>query len=337
MRIVHVVTSGRFAGVEQYVARLATGQVALGHEVVVVGGAAEIMAPRLAEGRAGFVAAGSIVDSWRVLRALPRPDVVGAHMTASETAALLPRSPALVPVVATRHFARRRGQSSARSLVLRGMDRLLAAQIAVSAYVAAHIGVAAQVVHPGVDARPDHPHPTGRRLLVMQRFEAEKETGVAIRAFAASGLREQGWCLDVAGDGAEGPALRRLVAELGVSDAVRFLGFRLDGPELMRGSSALLAPSRLEAFGLTVLEAMASGLPVIAADGGAHRETVGSVTPELLFAPGDHRAAAALLAGLARDRARREEVGRALRLAQRARFTTEHMARRVSEIYAGVA
>jgi glycosyltransferase involved in cell wall biosynthesis len=66
--------------------------------------------------------------------------------------------------------------------------------------------------------------------------------------------------------------LRRLATELGIADRVRFTGAYPHGdlPALMRGSDLFVLPSWDEAFGIVYLEAMASGVPVIAAsDGGA--------------------------------------------------------------------
>ncbi len=69
----------------------------------------------------------------------------------------------------------------------------------------------------------------------------------------------------------------------------------------MRRASLFLAPTDVESFGLAVVEAMAAALPVVAADAGGHRETIGSATPETLYPPTDPDAAAAVLAALAAD------------------------------------
>ncbi len=55
----------------------------------------------------------------------------------------------------------------------------------------------------------------------------------------------------------------KLAKQLGVSDRVHFLGFRRDIADIMRGVDLFVVPSRYDTFGLVVLEAMASGLPVI--------------------------------------------------------------------------
>src|SRR5262249_56896294 len=65
----------------------------------------------------------------------------------------------------------------------------------------------------------------------------------------------------VGGTGSELPAWRRRVADEGLADRVRFLGFRRDVPDMLRAVDALVAPTRYEAYGLGVHEALCCGLP----------------------------------------------------------------------------
>ena len=112
LRILHAVRSDGFAGVEQFVLRLALAQAADGHEVAVIGGAAERMRPDLDAAGVEHVPAARTVDVERAVR--PRAaevDVVNTHMTAADVAAVIAltgrRRPALV---STRHFAQPRGR-----------------------------------------------------------------------------------------------------------------------------------------------------------------------------------------------------------------------------------
>ncbi|MEO7448917.1 MAG: glycosyltransferase, partial [Humibacillus sp.] len=95
----------------------------------------------------------------------------------------------------------------------------------------------------------------------------------------------------------------------------------------------LLAPCRVEGFGLTVLEAMAEALPVIAVAAGGHLETVGSVTGCRLHPPGDSTSAGALLRELARDPVARDDYGSDLQRVQRTHFTPDHQARQTAAVY----
>ena len=115
--------------------------------------------------------------------------------------------------------------------------------------------------------------------------------------------------------------------------SVEFLGHRRDMWELMRAAGVLLAPRTDEAFGLSVVEAMARGLPVVAAGSGAHLETVGSAPGAALFEPGDADDAARLLRELADSQEERESYGARLQVVQRERFTVEQQARRTDAVY----
>ena len=337
MRITHVVCTDNFAGVERHVALLAAAQHDLGHTVTVLGGRQEHMSAAIDRPGVRLVPA---VDRRTAASLLLGPagrgaDLVATHMTDADVVALT--SPALVrtPIVSTRHFAARRGATPAhRSLVERLQPRL-AAEIGVSDYIAGAVDVDATVVLPGVPDRPDLPPPShrDRTVLVAQRLEREKSTEVAIAAFAASGLPDRGWRLRIAGDGSHAAALKHQADLLGVSDATEFLGHRHDVEDLMATAAVLLAPCAIEGIGLSVIEAMASGLPVVAAAAGGHLESVGGVPIPALFAPGDHEAAAHHLVRLVDDPTTLDAYGTALRERQRRALTVAEQARATDEVY----
>jgi len=83
--------------------------------------------------------------------------------------------------------------------------------------------------------------------------------------------------------------------------------------ELAR-AGILLAPAPADAFGLSVLEALAAGVPVVACAAGGHLETVGRLPGGTMFPPGDAEAAAAALRSLLPDpvRTAMSEAGRRL-------------------------
>jgi glycosyltransferase involved in cell wall biosynthesis len=335
VRVLHAVRSDAFAGVESHVARLACAQAATGDDVVVIGGDPERMAAAV-RGAARLVPAATVrevmssVHHWR-----RGADVVHAHMTAAEIACAAALLGSRAPLVVTRHFARVRGSNPASTLAASAAATQVAAQMAISDYVARTIGGVSTVIHPGVESTDSTTLAAQRQrvVLVAQRLEPEKETDVAVTAFARSGLADLGWRLELAGDGAERERLEHLAASLGIASSTDFLGHRSDVTQLMQRASMLLAPCRVEGLGLTVLEAMAEALPVVAVGAGGHLETVGSVAGAPLHPAGDSDAAAGLLATLALDPAVRDAYGTALQRAQRERFTPEHQAAETAAVY----
>ncbi|HEY0215933.1 MAG TPA: glycosyltransferase family 4 protein [Cellulomonas sp.] len=339
--VVHVVCTDAFAGVERYVTTLARTQDARGMSVQVLGGSADRMPAELAGSGVRWAPAPTPLRAAARLRRLPGRrsggggTLVHAHMTAAELAAV---SSTDAPVVATRHFAATRGSGTVGRTVGRYVSPRLAAQVAISTFVAERVEGDSTVVHPGVPsiAREADPTPgTDRRpvVLMAQRLEAEKRTDLGLRMWAASGLADDGWELLVAGTGALRGDLEALAADLGVAGSCRFLGARSDMDVLLSTAAVFLAPRPDEPYGLSVVEAMAHGTPVVAARGGGHDETVGAADGAVLVPADDTAAAGARLARLARDPARRSAYGEELRALQQRRFGLEAHADGIDAVY----
>lgn len=112
------------------------------------------------------------------------------------------------------------------------------------------------------------------------------------------------------GDGPERARVERLAAELGVADRVRLLGRVADGQvaELYRRSRGLVFPTLFEGFGIPVLEALALGVPVLTARGGAAEEVAGGCA--VLVDPRSVESVADGMEELLRNGARLVEAGR---------------------------
>jgi 1,2-diacylglycerol 3-alpha-glucosyltransferase len=131
----------------------------------------------------------------------------------------------------------------------------------------------------GLPARP--------RVLFVGRLMRDKEIGVLIRAMAIV-REERDAHLLIAGRGDEREALGQLVSELGLQEAVRFLGFfpEEDMPALYREVDLFAITSRCEVQSLPVLQAVATGLPVVAANAVALPELVKDGVNGYLVPPG---------------------------------------------------
>ncbi|MFB8387020.1 glycosyltransferase family 4 protein [Microbacterium sp. NPDC055910] len=331
----HLVCSDGFAGVERYLANVATGLTRDGVEVTVIGGDRRQMTSALASTGVRWMPGDDMREAMRTLRATAAPDVLHTHMSQADLVGwLYRRAPRArrVRQVSTRHFAGPRGRSPLSRAAFRPVGRSLAAQIAISQFVAENVEPPAEVVYSGVDstdaARPREPF-----VLAAQRLEPEKHTADVIDAWAQSRGPLDGWTLKIAGDGAERADLEKRAKERGVGDSVEFLGHRPDVPDLLARASMVIAPTRREGLGILVLEAMAHGTPVVASAGGGHLETVGVATPELLFPSGDTAYAARVMDSLIADDGLRARAGEAARAAQRGRFTLDAQVRGIRAVY----
>jgi glycosyltransferase involved in cell wall biosynthesis len=338
LRILHAVRSDGFSGVEQFVLRLAIAQAADGHRVTVIGGATDRMRPALTDAGIDHVPAARTLEVTRAVRRLRRKvDVVNTHMTAADigTAAALwfTRRPRRPFVVATRHFAKARGRVGPvpiGPLVRRRLD----AQIAISTAVADTVDGASTVVHTGIENRRVWDTTLRERVvLIAQRLQPEKRTDVGIRAFAASRLADDGWTLEIAGAGPERAALKALADQLGIGEATRFLGYRADLPQVMERAGLLIAPCPVEGLGLTALEAMAGGLPVVAAGAAGHLDLLTGLDPRAMFPPGDVEGAARNLRSLAHDERGRSALAVGARRRQQQTFSLRAQTAATEAVY----
>jgi glycosyltransferase involved in cell wall biosynthesis len=329
LTIVQVVRSDEYAGVERYVSEVSSSLASRGHRVTVIGGEPARMRAELPP-QVSIRGARTVAGTAVALLGRRDADLVHVHMTAAEIAAWLVHPVVRAPIVATRHFPAERGSSPPARMVARWASRSLARDVAISRFVAEQVGGPSELIPNGVADRPQAPldNPV---VLVLQRLAPEKEPDVGLRAWAQSRLAEQGWRLVIAGSGELAGSLVRLAGELGVSDSVEFVGRVRDTDSLLAESSIFLATAPGEPFGLSVVEAMAHGLPVVAAAGGGHLETLAE--SGVLFPPGDAGAAATGLAELAGSERRRVEMGRVLRRRQQELYSLDLHVDRLEGLY----
>jgi glycosyltransferase involved in cell wall biosynthesis len=154
----------------------------------------------------------------------------------------------------------------------------------------------------GLDGRPV--------VLYTGRLDAEKQMDVWLET--AWSLRDLEVQFVVGGEGGDRRRLEGRARDLGLGGHVRFIGFLDDElfPALYRLAAAYLITSPVELQSITTLEAMASGLPVVACRSGALPELVHEGHNGWLFQPGDWMAAASGLRRILTDRERAAEMGR---------------------------
>lgn len=156
-------------------------------------------------------------------------------------------------------------------------------------------------------------HPHARLILIGEAKFLARETRFDNKAFEAT--------------------LWRRARQLGVLDAVTFLGERADIPELMHALDVVLVPSWEEPFGRSVIEGMAMERVVIATDVGGPREIIDHGATGLLASPKDPKAWAAKIERLLDDDELRARIGRAARAALDERFDVGTHVRSMINVY----
>jgi len=137
----------------------------------------------------------------------------------------------------------------------------------------------------------------------------------------------------VVGSGPEKETLEARAGELGLSRRVLFLGQRLDVPDLLAASDIFVLSSDWEGLPITILEAMASGVPCVATAVGGVPEALTDGVTGVTVEPGDPGALADGIRGLARDPELRARMAAAARDEFERRFRAEQMVRQTEALY----
>lgn len=153
----------------------------------------------------------------------------------------------------------------------------------------------------------------------VSNFRPVKQVPWLVRCFARAVGDRQATLLLV-GDGPDQPAARQVAEELGVASRVRFLGTRDALPQLLGPADVYCSASIEESFGLSALEAMACGTPVVSTRVGGVPEVVDDGVTGFLTEPGNLEAYADALAKLLFDRPLSKQMGQAAREQAMERF-----------------
>lgn len=173
------------------------------------------------------------------------------------------------------------------------------------------------------------------RLLHISNFRPVKRVQDCVRVLAAV-RREVDAELWMAGDGPERSPAERLARELGVESHVRFLGKQDHMERLIPQTDVLLMPSEREAFGLAALEAMACGVPPVAARSGGVAELIKDGVDGFLAPVGDVESMSARVLQLLRDDGLAIQMSTAARRTAESRFSTEALIPQYEQYYRDV-
>ena len=170
-------------------------------------------------------------------------------------------------------------------------------------------------------------------LVIVARLNPVKDIGTLLRALVIAIRDEPGLRLELAGDGPSRAELEQLARELGLDAAVRFLGEVQDVPAVLRNARAFVLSSISEGISLTLLEAMARGLPIIATRVGGNPEVIVDGQTGWLVPAGDPDALAGAILRLWRDPEQGRQMGEAGRRRVEQHFDIRRMVADYEAIY----
>jgi glycosyltransferase involved in cell wall biosynthesis len=177
------------------------------------------------------------------------------------------------------------------------------------------------------------PAPVAGRIVMVGRFAPPKRHDVVVRALADVRPQHPEAELHLVGDGPLRHEVESLVLQLGLQDAVRFLGTRDDVPDLLAAAAVVVLASDYEALPLSVIEAMAAGVPVAATATGGIGELVTDGDTGFLVGAGDSRGLASALGEVLSDSERARAMGQHGREEARRRFSRERMVGNLVGLY----
>ncbi len=170
-------------------------------------------------------------------------------------------------------------------------------------------------------------------LIHIGRFATPKNHHLLIESFSIAVKEHPNMELWLVGDGPLRPEIEKLVKEKELENKVKFLGVRSDILQLLSESDVFILPSDWEGVPLTVLEAMATGKPVIATTVGGVSELVEDGRTGILVPPKDPKALAQAILRLAKDPAMRESMGKEGQKRAIEKFDIKQTARQYEELY----
>jgi glycosyltransferase involved in cell wall biosynthesis len=192
------------------------------------------------------------------------------------------------------------------------------------------------VIANGLDFESVQPHrarPRLRKVVVVANLRPEKGHDVLMDAAVEVLRRFPDATFEIAGAGPELETLLARAAARNVLHAFTFLGHRDDVPARLADADIFVLPSRSEAFPNAVLEAMATGLPIVASGVGGILELIDDGTTGLLVTPGDAPALVERLCRLMADPGLASRLGVAARAEASARYSFDRMVAAFESLY----
>ena len=351
MKIVHLADSLEVGGAEKLITLLCRWQRLQGHEASVhclyeIGtlgnelrceGFQVVLHSRLAIG--GY--ASSIYGKLK----LDRPDVLHCHNAAAAILGAIPARAARVKrIVVTRHGAvsppylwRRELRFAVASrccdwvvaVCEQARNNLMAAPFAARKKIVRIYNAASALNRDGVLA----PSKAGFTLLNVGRLSPVKDQETLLKAFAIAKVETPDLQLWIVGGGSLRTKLEGLSQQLGLCDSVTFFGERADVSPFLLAADLFILSSITEGLPISLLEALAAGIPAIVTDVGGISEVARLSDAAVTVPPSSPAALAAAITKMAQARDQLSHLGKIARQCYVAHFTPERMASEYMTLY----
>lgn len=287
----------------------------------------------------------SMVPKLRRIFREEKPDVVHTHLDVIKYATLAAKLAGVPKCVHTVHnLAEKEAEGRVQKIINGTYFRLgWSTPVALSPEVAQSIGEfygrdekTIPIIGNGIDlsgcqVKEDYSLGNPVNILHVGRFHPQKNHPGLLRSFRELLKTHENCILTLLGDGDTRKDMEALAQELGISEKVRFCGVQSNVYPYFHDADLFVLPSDYEGMPMTIIEAMATGLPIAATAVGGVPDMLTDGDSALLTAC-DERAFADAMARLIEDGALRERLGRQAR-ADSIRFSAEEMARHYVEIY----
>jgi sugar transferase (PEP-CTERM/EpsH1 system associated) len=352
IRIVHLVSTLNMGGLEMFVwnlARLTDSTqftlhvVCLGEPGALAGRFSELSIPVIGLNAGDCSKARTVFRLLRYLRRL-NPDILHTHNPSPHLfgtiATRLMRSPLLIN---TKHGRNRTDlpRQITMNRILSNLSTCVVPVSADAASVARDIERVPEsklkVIRNGIDLESFRPAPVPRsfckRGIHVARLNLIKDQVTLLKAARHVLDAEPEFQLDIVGDGPSRAELEALHRDLGLKESVRFLGFRDEIRELLIDADMFVLSSLSEGISLTLLEAMAMELPVVATDVGGNREVVASEKTGLLVPAQSPRELADAIITLLKNPDLARAMGRAGRQRVEAEFDLHRAVKEYESLY----
>ncbi|NLJ81111.1 MAG: glycosyltransferase family 4 protein [Firmicutes bacterium] len=241
------------------------------------------------------------------------------------------------------------GYSLIQRWMLNGMDTIISVSEAVRSQIVRHVPAAKVVtIHNGIASHRFQGHSPLESRRLQNLPEQAQVVGTVARLIPGKGINTllesvslvskivPALRLVVVGDGPERERLEKYSRGLGLEKRINFLGWREDVPQLMAAWDCFALPSLNEGFNLSVLEAMASKLPVVVSNLPSLREAVVPGRSGFLISPGNAPELAAALLQLFKEPGRAKAMGEFNLARVKTEFGEEEMVKKTRALYEGL-